>query len=369
MWKLAYYRDMVLGRSSWFEKDSFQFSTLSSPPTFLISVNPLSIGEGDKEEPPPVAGDGMPRYDAPPEVLKDARWSIEVERVKPPHTGAPFSKYHTGAEAITFEDFSVESNDTMKTVGRVEWKASVKSRSWGEKKHRYALFVEDAAMAHLPAIHATPQCAFGRSWKAFNEHHQGTNHRALSWCNTLLGWFLLIGLAAVYVVHSEISQPQKGATHRFHIVIATKFFLQDVPQQVCIVLYIFGWYEGSGLRCQLCLFKPEHCVAEDAFHFANLVALMCTLMSSMANQLLIRPVFKRKYNEDDICMHYFVRISGTCISVLPFTTAMCLASRSLIPMPTAMHIIFAVPCAVGWLCFVAAACLPAMVCCEWCDDC
>lgn len=42
-------------------------------------------------------------------------------------------------------------------------------------------------------------------------------------------------------------------------------------QEVCIVLYLLGWYEEDGLRCQLCLFHPQHCEDEDAFGLVNSV--------------------------------------------------------------------------------------------------
>jgi len=226
-------------------------------------------------------------------------------------------------------------------------------------------FVEDAVTPHLAEIHASPQCAFGHAWKAFNQQHQGHSHRALAWCQFLLGAFLLAGGAAVYAVHRELeSRPGRSASYRFHAVVAVKFLLQDTPQQVCIVLYLFGWYEAAGLRCQLCLFDPRHCSAEEAFHIVNLVALACTLLSSAANQLLIRPIVKKAYTEDDICVQYCVRIGGLCVSTLPFTTGMCWASRSLVPVPRLFHVLFALPCGVGWLALASLACLPVLECCD-----
>jgi len=235
---------------------------------------------------------------------------------------------------------------------------------------RYLVIVEDAATPHLADIQASSQCGFGRAWKAFNQQHQGRSHRTLSWCRWLLGVFLLVGAAAVYAVRAELLRPGLGCggPQRFHLIVAAKFVLLDVPQQVCIVLYLLGWYEASGLRCQLCLFEPRHCVAESAFHTTNLLAILCTLLSSTGNQLLIRPTFKRSYSEDDICMQYLVRIGGLCIAVLPFTTGVCVASRSLLPLPTFLHLLCAVPCGVGWLTIVGFFCVPLVVCCdEECD--
>jgi len=221
---------------------------------------------------------------------------------------------------------------------------------------------------HLAAIHAKSQCAFNQSWKAFNMQHQGHGVRCLSWCRLLLGIFVFVGAAAVYVVHTELKARGAGSSDFcFHIVVVAKFLLQDVPQQLCIVLYLFGWYESYGLRCQFCLFNPEHCGYENPFHTVNLVALTCTLLSSLANQLLIRPVFKRVYTEDDICIQYCIRVGGVCMSTLPFTSGMCWASANLLSFPRLAHVIFVLPCTCGWVTLATVVCLPILECCD--DDC
>jgi len=269
---------------------------------------------------------------------------------------------------VTVEDLSTEARQTMAAKGRVTWSATLSARTLGTKKWRYVAFVEDAATRHLADIHASPQCAFGRSWKAFNTQSQGHRHKALSWCRFLLGIFVFVGGAAVYAVHQELAakRPQEQS-HRFHLVVMAKFVLQDMPQQICMVLYVFGWYEAYGLRCQLCLFDPKHCSAEEAFHIVNLVALACTVLSSMSNQLLIRPVFKRTYTEDDFCVMYCIRIGGLCITVLPLTSGLCWASRSLIPMPWLVHLLCIVPCGLGFLTLAGLICLPILLCCD--EDC
>merc|ERR1712032_1781355 len=176
---------------------------------------------------------------------------------------------------------------------------------------------------------------------------------------------LLIGGAAVYIVHKECNTPKcHTGKFRFHVIVIAKFFLQDVPQQVCIILYLFGWYESNGLRCQLCLFHPDHCEDEHPFHMSNAIAIGCTLLSSMANQLLVRPVHKKTYTDDDICMQQCMRTCGICVSTLPFTTGMCMASQSLLLAPVVVHIVFAVPCFVGWLTLAGLCCTPFLFCCD-----
>lgn len=308
-------------------------------------------------------------------VVKDARWTLEIQRTDPKQMGSSMRKHHSGQEAVSVEDLSLESREALRTRGSVEWKAILSTRSFDGRRTRYLVFVEDATATHLDDVHSSAHCAFGRSWKAFNEQRQGHAHRALSWCSWLLGVFLIVGSAVVYAVYAALQRSASEGTarivagHGFHRIVAAKFALQDVPQQVCIVLYILGWYEASGLRCQLCLFNPLHCGQEDAFHFANAVAFSCCLLSSVANQLLIRPVIKKTYTEDDICLQYTIRICGVCIAVLPFTTGLCLASGSILPMPRLFHLVFALPCCVGWLTLAMAVCVPAVMCCdEGCDD-
>eukprot|EP00439_Symbiodinium_sp_Y106_P037018 s1209_g4.t1 len=205
-----------------------------------------------------------------------------------------------------------------------------------KKTGRFVAVVEDAVSTQLLAVHQHPKCSFGTSWKAFNQQRQGRSHRALAWCRFLLGLFLLVGAASVYAVY-QMLESRNVNVRRFHLVVIIKFFLQDgtvqfgaapesrerrqdAPQQTCFVLYLFGWYEASGLRCQLCLFDSAHCSDEDG-----------------------------KYTEDDICMQLWIRIGGTCVAALPFTTGLCLASRSLLSSPTLVHLLFAVPCVLGWM--------------------
>lgn len=277
-------------------------------------------------------------------------------------------KFHTGMDAVTVEDLSSEAKATLAAKGRVSWSATLSARTSGERRTRFVAFVEDAASQHLAEIHASPQCAFGRSWKAFNMQNQGHRHRALSWCRFLLGVFIFVGGAAVYAVHRELaSRGPEQQSYRFHLVVLAKCLLQDVPQQICVVLYLFGWYEAYGLRCQLCLFDPRHCSAEDALSIVNLVAAAFVVLSSVSNQLLIRPVFKKTYTEDDVCLQYLIRIGGFCLAVLPLTSGLCWASRSLIPLPHVVHVLCIVPCAIGWLMLGGWIVVPVMLCCD--DDC
>ncbi|CAE7542545.1 CAPN15 [Symbiodinium natans] len=130
----------------------------------------------------------------------------------------------------------------------------------------------------------------------------------------------------------------------------------DVPQQVCIVLYLLGWYELEGLRCQLCLFHPQHCEPEHPFRLANSAAFLCTLMSSVANQIIIGPSQKGKTSGEP-GSECFVRIGLLCVSVLPFTTGVFWATSALLWTPILARILFFLPCVLGawesWFCVLA----------------
>lgn len=362
MWNLSAWREAVLPNPS--REFSFQFSTMSSPPTFLVTVDPVSMGSSPEEQPPPAPEAALVKEDN----LKNVRWTLEIERTVPHGTGMNLNRFHVGRGSVSVEDLSLEAQNAMAQNKRVDWKVRLDARTPPRRKVRYVVYVEDAASPQSHLIHSSSHCAFGRSWKAFNEQSQGHGHRALSWCKFLLGIFLVVGGGLVYLVHSQYEKSNgRVEGYGFHALVAAKFIFQDAPQQVCVVLYILGWYEASGLRCQLCLFRPEHCLYEDPFHFANTVALISILLSSISNQLLIRPVFQKVYTEDDICMHYTVRTSGLCISTLPFTTGICWASRSILPFSTFFHILCAIPCGIGWLSVFALACFPLLVCCD--DEC
>lgn len=364
LWNVSAWQDVVLPHSSGGDRRfSFDFTTHSSPPTFLVGVDPVAHLAKDAVVPveiPSVLEDGE---------LSDQRWTLEVVRLKPPQITGPFTHHERGQRALTFEDLSVEAKTTLQSDGKVVWRATLSVASRKTSRTRFEIFVEDAASPHLAQIHSNAQCSLGASWKAFNEHHQGHSHSALAWCRYLLGIFLISGAAAVALVH-KVSVEGVKRRHRiwFHLIVFTKFMVQDVPQQLCIVLYLLGWYEDQGLRCQLCLFDPSHCIEEQPLHMANFVALTCTLLSAMSNQLLVRPIIKSTYTEDDICLQGTVRVGGTCVATLPFTTALLFTSQKLLIQimwaPTLVRIFVAVPCCIGWVTVTCVCCLPLIFCCD-----
>lgn len=368
MWNISAYADTVVhggGISGQFE---YNFQTRSNPPTFLVVVDPVSSSKASEAADPkdvPVLAD---QKDEETRVM----WWLEVTRTKPAQGTPPLKRHHAGQQAVSFEDLSSEAHDAvMAPAGTVEWKATIRLRNHRlHRKVRFVSFVEDAKMNHLggPGVLGNQaHCGFSRSWKAFNEQHQGHSHQKLAWCSWLLGVFVFVGGGVVYYVYMELHKKKGMMGNKFHLVVLAKFALQDVPQQLCMVLYVLGWFEAGGLRCQLCLFHPEHCSEESAFSAANSFAFLLTLLSSIANQLLVRPVIKKKYTEDDICLQYCLRIGAACVSVLPFTTGLCLATKTVIPATGFLHLFAAVPLVIGYLTLSGLVCVPLLSCCD--EDC
>jgi len=352
---------------------SFDFSTRSEPPTFLVVVDPASRSRAPGE-PPPKSKAELSEQEL--EALAGARWSLKVARIDPAQAKPMFEQEHSGTSVMSFEDLSPESQQTLKAKGRVQWRATLVNHQYTDRRTRFVTFVEDSAVPHLGEIHSNSQCSFIRSWKAFNQQSQGHSHETLAWCVFLLGVFLPLSAIAIFIVHRCAAYPEFGSVgccegYGFHAFVLAKFFVMDVPQQICIVLYLFGWYESEGLRCQLCLFHPWHCEEEHPFRLTNSAAFTCTLLSSVANQLLFRPALRRpsyRHNpEEDVCMQHTSRLAAACVSTLPFTTGVFLASSALLSAPLLAQVVMFFPCAVGWMTVAVLALCLLHNCCEDCS--
>merc|ERR1712232_1498538 len=110
MWNVSAWEDIVLGGSSWSNTHTFQFSTTSSPPTFLIVIDPVSRTIRSTEADPAPAPHELAEQE---KDLRDVRWSLEVVRMKPLQVGQPLRRYHKGPEALTFEDLSAEAQQEL----------------------------------------------------------------------------------------------------------------------------------------------------------------------------------------------------------------------------------------------------------------
>merc|ERR1711871_991643 len=189
----------------------------------------------------------------------------------------------------------------MGSKGRVEWTATLTSKGPQDEENKFTLYVEDATSTRLHELQGSKQCAFMQSWEAFSQQHKGYGHQALTRCVRAITVLFVVGCLAVLVESTAAWKFPRLATSnslRFHVIVVLKFILQDMPQQIVMVIYLLAWYEADGLRCQLCLFRSDLCAAGHAFNFVNVASLLTTLLSSLSNQLLIRPMSAKP---DDFC--------------------------------------------------------------------
>lgn len=340
---------------------SWEFAIRSVPSTFLVAVEPVSRAKQVNETPPDAPSNNS---EEALHVEENSAWMLKVERVDPPQTTRSFVRSHSGSQAMTFEDMSDEADKTLAEKGRVVWRATLQNRGYSRRQTRFSVFVEDSMIPHLADIHSSSQCSFARSWRAFNQQHQGRSHEYLALSRALLGIFLPINAAVVVLVGYCF---QKEVGFCFHAIVIAKFLMVDVPQQACIVLYLLGWYESEGLRCQLCLFHPQHCEEEHPFRLANSIAFTCTVLSALVNQLIVRPVWKRHYDEEDECFQVFVRIGMASISILPFTTGVYSCTSALLYSPVVAQVFFFFPCAMGWFTVALIGFCWVYACCSDCD--
>eukprot|EP00929_Paragymnodinium_shiwhaense_P080902 TRINITY_DN42232_c0_g1_i1.p1 TRINITY_DN42232_c0_g1~~TRINITY_DN42232_c0_g1_i1.p1 ORF type:complete len:482 (+),score=71.59 TRINITY_DN42232_c0_g1_i1:121-1566(+) len=348
-WNLSLWEKFTLSRK---ETHDIFFSTASLPPTFLLSVDPY---------PADAAGDGL---------LDDIVWTLDLARLNPPPLEKKgFAKhYQMDHKIFTIEDMSQEAAAAVRDSarGRVDWRATLGYREGSSSVQPFVVFVEDATgQSRLPDSAGSSMCSFGHAWRSFAEQTAGleqSHHFAVIWwCSLLLGLLALMQLSLVVVVWLLESKYSSRVAdfilehfrvpkqHQFHAFVATKSALQDFPQQMCVAYYLLGWYEADGVKCQLCLFDSSYCEQPHPFHLWNCAAIAFLLLSSVSNQLLVRPARKsRAYDEFDACYTWAMRISVGCVSVLPFTTAIYNASGNVLTLPGLLHAAVAIPCLVGW---------------------
>jgi hypothetical protein len=321
---------------------SFSFTTRSQPTTFLLGVEP-----------------GAPHA--------DATWRVDMHRsgtrsrwegwdALPPQMGSG-SQYK-----LIMETQDKGSSFDGKVVLRSAYRSSATVR----------IYVLDCVISHLKEVQAQPQCSFEGSWKNFNARQNGHHHRVLTVARRAVAFFLCVAVCSVgLVLYRFLYVVESGRL--LSRIIVLKFFLQDFPQQFCIALYLYGWYASDGLRCQLCLFHPEHCDDEYPLHKQNALVCLFTLLSACANQMLIQANLNRPKlgkwtgteDEDEECGMVCVRLSLFSVSTLPFSTALAILSNSLLQLHHLSLTIGVGFCAlVGW---GMVCCAPCMACGE-CDD-
>lgn len=366
---------------------SFEFATRSSPPTFLVSVDAVAVvrrGQGNVTEPPQTLPADVAEKDwqeeedtgdlAVQQAEDSSRWSLRVERLEPTTGAKPHVKVvNGGAGVLTVEDDSEEAAHALATKGSVVWKVLIENRGSSSRNVEFEAFVEDAVAAPKGGFKSA-RCSFVRAWKRFNQQHQGHRHDNASLSCDLLGFVLpLNGVAAVVVLAARLRhtylakrEPERSTGCSFHCVVIAKFFVADIMQQVCIVVYLLNWYESDGLRCQLCLFHPGRCEDASPFGMVVTVTLVSVVLSALSNQLLVGlPGAAAGHEQDpDVCGRIFARILAASVSLLPLTTGSFFAGPAIFAAPTAVQVLLVTPCLLGWItvAFLALGCLSN--CCE-----
>ncbi|CAE7664260.1 gpr180 [Symbiodinium sp. CCMP2456] len=309
----------------------FQFETRSSPPVFLLSLNPIARSHRVGEMPPTI----VPSDDAEGSDLWP--WSLQVRRLEPTQAAADYQRFGSGEKVITIEDQSVEAVSSVRQKGYVRWEVMVQSSDLSGKQTRFDAAGISPSMRHGSGA-GSLQAVY---WRALRAQHDPPD---------------------LDVELSKAPPDDTSGCCGFQAIILVKLVVMDVPQQVCIVLYLLGWYEQEGLRCQLCLFHPQHCEPEHPFRLANSAAFLCTLLSSVANQIIIGPSQKHKASGESGA-EWIVRIGLLCVSILPFTTGVYWATSALVWTPVLARILFFLPCVIGWFCIFATVLSCLVACC------
>jgi len=303
----------------------FDFETRSQPPTFLLGVEPV-----------------------PPQ--KELHWRVSVA---PKGAGGmfftPVRGFGPRYTVLTSQEHRGPS-----------WTGSVTLTMGISEVSQIHVYVVDSRIQHLEQIHRQEQCSFENSWQNFNQRHSGQHHQVLSNAQQATAFFLLVQLAlGGLVLYRFYFFVESGKL--LSRVIALKFIVQDFPQQLCIVAYLYGWYANDGLRCQMCLFHPAHCDAEYPLHWSNLLVCIFTLLSSCANQMLVQIKLK-KYDEEEECLLMMARGAVFSISVLPFSTALFFLSQSMLHLHSVIiYFSSGIPTFVGW---GTLLCAPTIVMCD-----
>lgn len=296
---------------------TFSFETASQPPTFLLGVEPQ----------PPHA---------------KASWRVSIA----PRGGS--SDWGSGRKLPdvygTGSKYQVLTSQTFRGPG---WSGSLSLASKFPDLTQIHIYVVDSRIKHLEDVHGQPQCSFENSWENFNQRHSGDHHRILSWAQSATGFFLAVSLALVGIVFYRFFYYVESGK-LLSRVIALKFLVQDFPQQMCIVAYIYSWYAANGLRCQMCLFHPSHCDNQHPLHWTNLLVCIFTLLGAVANQLLVQAKLK-KYDEEEECFLCFARTAMLSISILPFSTGLFFLSAALLHLRSVfVYIVCGSLMMVGW---------------------
>jgi len=310
---------------------------LSQPPTFMLGVEPLPPHENAEWQ--VSLGPG-----------KDAgsAWSFRMDLNLGAATHGLGSRYHV----IASKEYKGPS-----------WSGALNLKSKYSEAAAFNVVVVDSRITHLEDVHKQEQCSFEKSWENFSSRSQGRHHKVLSYARDATLFFLGVQLLLAGAVFRRFFL-YVDTGKLLSRVIALKFGAQDFPQQMCIVAYLYAWYADNGMRCQMCLFHPQHCDAQYPLHATNFMVCLCTLLSAVANQLLVQAKLKRGYDSEDECIMCFFRFIMMSVSILPFATGIFILSATVLHLQSVLiYLLAGIPTILGC---GTLLCVPLFACCD--DD-
>jgi len=105
------------------------------------------------------------------------------------------------------------------------------------------------------------------------------------------------------------------------------------------------------MRCQLCIFDPEHCHLKYQYplHPSNLIACFLILASSASIQMFIQ-VHTRAIRDDDDALCFFCgRLIMLSLCILPFSTGVLFASHNALHLGSLIvYVILVLLAVIGW---------------------
>jgi hypothetical protein len=278
---------------------SFSFSPVSCPPTVLVGVEPM----------PPHNHAGY----------SVAVWTLSSER--------DMFEAHPGARRFTFKPANGPHSEVIQATKAecgATFKVDITLRSTHESGIAMSTYALDSTVSHLELISSSKMCDFKLAWSSFEDTQAWRPSHTLGVVRTVAFMAIVAGVACTFRVYALAA---RKSNVEFGAMVGGKYWLVDVPLQVCLVMYLYHWYRNSGMRCQLCLFDPEHCEDEHPLHFSNGLLCAVTVLSSAMNQLILAPSSPPK-DEDEHITNGCLRLMLFSLATLPFSFGLLVISVS-----------------------------------------
>ncbi|CAD7970035.1 unnamed protein product [Amoebophrya sp. A25] len=348
---------------------SFSVSADDRKPTFLVGVEPQSPNADARYKLEVTHPSGAPIYWMRTPKLNIERVSKGLETGVFVANAGPWAggrvQFQGRLELVPVPD-EAQSNGAS---------SEQESRRDSSSNNLFRVYVVDSQIAHLGTVHRQQKCDFPSTWENFSNRRAENLFHYLDGFYYLVQFFLVSQTIMLLLIMWRFLRFADGS-RLFTRLAVGKFCLQDFPQQFFLGLYFHAWYAENGMRCQLCLFEPEHCELENEFPLSwqNALLLVSLVVSALSTQFLVNPSENKTVlqlydgltlSEDEQIFTFFARTLLFALSVLPLSTFYVICARSIMHM---QHYFFlglsvTVLCVCGWL---TAVLVPLCICCD--DD-